>query len=115
MEKKTIIRFLEKKRRGSYTLLVKAYADLLLSIPITMALEVIKEDLEKESGAIVKLNYFSLARAISRSKKNGTWKSIASTPQKIEFRDSHEIQNGQSSPGSFKVGAKKAKQVQDVQ
>lgn len=115
MEKKTIIKFLKDKRRGSYALLVKAYADLLLSIPVTMALEVIKEDLKKECDAVIELNYFSLARAISRAKKKGNLKSDVSTPEKIKFSDSYEIQESKPPLGKFNVPANKAKQGQDVQ
>ncbi len=60
MEKKTIIRFLNEKKRGAYTLLVEMYADVVTEMPITLALTVIKEDLEKETGAPAELHYFSL-------------------------------------------------------
>ena len=115
MEKKTIIRFLNEKRRGSYTLLVAMYADLFPSMSISMALTVIKEDLEKESSASVELNYFSLARAVARLKKKGGMKSEAETKKKWEFKDANEIKNRQLSPGMFTANVNKAKQSQDVQ
>jgi hypothetical protein len=115
MERKTIIRFLNEKTRGSYTLLVAMYADLFASMSIKMALTVIKEDLEKESGASVELHYFSLARAISRFKKKAGIKPGADTKQKWSFKDANEIKESQSSPGRFKISANKIKQGQDVQ
>ena len=108
MEKKTIIRFLNEKRRGAYTLLVEMYSDVVAEMTMTMALTVIKEDLEKELGAPVKLHYFSLVKAISRLKKRGTKKSGALTTRKQEFKDSNEIENSQLGTGRFKYG-------QDVQ
>ena len=49
MEKKHIIKFLNAKKRGVYTLLVEMYADVISSMAIKMALEIIREDLEKEA------------------------------------------------------------------
>ena len=108
MEKKTIIRFLNEKKRGAYTLLVEMYADVVTEMPITLALTVIKEDLEKETAAPVELHYFSLVKAISRLKKKATKKSGALTTRKREFKDSNEIENSQLGTGRFKYG-------QDVQ
>jgi hypothetical protein len=101
MEKKHIIRFLKEGKRGSYTLLVQMYADVVTSMSIRMALELIKEDLEKESGETVEIHYFSLARAISRLKKKNILKPGALTAREREFKDAHEIQQGQLSPGNF--------------
>lgn len=108
MNKKHIIRFLKERKRGSYTLLVRMYADLVSSMSIRMALDLIKEDLWKESGESVELHYFSLARAISRFKK----KSGVPPASKVEFLDAHQIKEGQSSIGRFKVPATKVKNVQ---
>jgi hypothetical protein len=115
MEKKHVIRFLNEKRRGCYTMLVAMYADLFPSMSIRMALTVIKEDLEKEPGTSVELHYFSLARAISRFKKKGGMKPGAETEKKWEFKDANEIKNRQLSPGMFTANANKVKQSQDVQ
>lgn len=115
MERKTIIRFLKDKRRGSYTLLVAMYADLFPSMSVSMALTVIKEDLEKESGSTIELHYFSLARAILRFKKKAGIRPGAELKQKREFKDANEIKDGQPRPGTFKVDANKIKQGQDVQ
>lgn len=100
MEKKHIIRFLKERKRGVYTLMVEMYSDVATSMAVTMALEIIKEDLEKETGAIVELNYFSLAQAISKYKKE---KAISKTEKKWSFRDAHEIKENQLAPGKFKI------------
>ena len=84
-------------------MLVEMYADVVTKMPITMALTVIKEDLEKESGASVELHYFSLARAIARLKKSATNKSRALATRKQEFKDAYEIGDSQLGPGKFKV------------
>lgn len=103
MEKKTIIRFLNEKKRGAYTLLVEMYADVVTEMPITLALTVIKEDLEKETGAPAELHYFSLAKAIARLKNRATTKSGVLTTRKREFKDVHEIEDSQLGPGKFKI------------
>jgi hypothetical protein len=104
MEKKVIIRFLKEKRRGAYTLLVEMYAGVIVSMGVKMALELIREDLEKDSGASVELRYFSLARAVGRFKKKATTKPEAISTRKWEFRDTNEIKESQLSPGKFKIG-----------
>jgi hypothetical protein len=103
MEKKIIIRFLKEKRRGAYTLLVEMYADVIVSMGTKMALELIREDLEMDSGASVELQYFSLARAIGRFKKKATTKPGVAATRKWEFRDTNEIKESQLSPGKFKI------------
>ena len=89
-------------------MLVEMYADVVAEMTRTMALTVIKEDLEKESGAPLKLHYFSLVKAISRLKKRATKKSGALATRKREFKDSNEIESSQLGTGRFKYG-------QDVQ
>lgn len=84
-------------------MLVEMYADVVSEMPITMALTVIKEDLEKESGARLELHYFSVARAIARLKKSATKKSTALATRKLEFKDDHEIKDSQLGPGKFKL------------
>ena len=103
MEKKYIIRFLNERKRGTYTLLVKTYADLISSLSIKMAYEVIKEDLEKEAGTPVELRYSSLVRAIARNKKK-TSDNTDLSKRKWDFKDAHEIKDGHSSPGTFRLG-----------
>ena len=100
MEKRFIIRFLKEKKKGSYRLLAELYADQIMSIPIVMALEIIRDDLQGESDETIELNYFSLARAIGRFKK----KNPATAKGKFQFKDAHELENDRMSPGKFKVG-----------
>ena len=104
MEKKTVIRFLKERRRGSYTLLAKMYAGEIASMSIKMALELIREDLEMESKESVDLHYFSLARAISRFKKKAGEQPEKGTSRKWKFKDASEIKEGQLGPGKFKLG-----------
>jgi hypothetical protein len=103
MEKKHIIKFLNEKKRGAYTLLVEMYADVVMSMAITMALEIIREDLRKESGELVDLNYNSLARAVTRfHKKSGAKDEVVL--RKRDFKDAHELPDIRTAPGKFKVG-----------
>jgi hypothetical protein len=101
MEKKHIIKFLKLGKRGVYKLIVELYAELITSMAITMAMEVIAEDLEKESGEKVKLNYFSLAQAAAKFKKEievdpGIKKGAN------RFKDANELEEKQTKPGGFK-------------
>jgi hypothetical protein len=100
MEKKHIIQFLKEKKRGVYTVLVEIYADVITSMATTMALAVIKEDLEKESEATVEINYFSLAKAASKFRRANKSKAVG---KKWNFRDASEIPEDQSVPGKFKI------------
>jgi hypothetical protein len=98
MKKKHIIKFLNAKKRGVYTLLVEMYSDVITSMAITMALEIIREDLENESGEKVQLNYFSLAQAVAKFKKKAKAKLESRQPA---FKDAHELSDKQKSPGTF--------------
>lgn len=100
MEKKHLIRFLKKSKKGSYSVLVQAYQELIASMPIVMAMEIIQEDLQKETEERIELNYFSLARAVARFKKKYPQ---AATRKIIQFKDSHETEDVQLSPGRFKI------------
>lgn len=100
MEKKHLIRFLKRSKKGSYSVLVRAYQELIASMPIAMALEIIQEDLQKETQEHIELNYFSLARAVARFKKKNP--QPASRKQ-IQFKDAHEIEDVQLRPGRFKI------------
>jgi hypothetical protein len=100
MEKKHLIRFLKTSKKGSYNVLVQAYQEFIFSMPIVMAMEIIQEDLQKDTDEQIKLNYFSLARAIARFKKKHP--QMAQSKQ-FQFRDSHEIEDVQLSPGRFKT------------
>jgi hypothetical protein len=101
MEKKHVIKFLHAKKRGVYTLLVEMYADVIMSMAITMALEIIQEDLEKDSGEKVVLNYFSLAQAAAKFKKYSKDKPSS---RKKEFKDVHEEGDTQNPVGTFTLG-----------
>jgi hypothetical protein len=101
MEQKHIIKFLKLRKRGVYKLIVELYAEVITSMAITMALEVITEDLEKECGEKVELNYFSLAQAAAKFKKEieadpGIKKSAN------RFKDANELEEKQTKPGGFK-------------
>ena len=86
-------------------MLVNMYADIVTSMPATMALELIQEDLAKESGSEVELEYFSLARAISRFKKKSLTNPGTVDTRTWNFRDDNEIkEKGQLGPGKFKIG-----------
>lgn len=84
MEKKHIIKFLNPRKRGVYG--------------INMALEIILEDLEQESGEKIELNYYSFAQAVARFKKKGKGKREV---RKTEFKDAHELVDKQKPPGRF--------------
>ena len=98
MEKKQIVKFLKAKKRGVYTLLVEMYSDVISSMATTMALDIIRGDLENESGEKVELNYFSLAQAVAKFKKKAKAKTKMRKP---EFKDAHELSDMQRRPGTF--------------
>lgn len=102
MEKRHIVKFLNEKRRGIYTVIVEVYAEVVQSTGIRMALEVIKEDLEKVSEGKIELSYFGLAQAIGRYKKK-----LKTNPEtrkrKFDFKDAHELKDNQVVPGRFKL------------
>lgn len=101
MEKKHIIKFLKLRKRGVYKLIVELYAEVITAMAVTMAMEVIAEDLEKESSEKVKLNYFSLAQAAAKFKKE-----IEADPGikkgTNRFKDANELEEKQTKPGGFK-------------
>lgn len=103
MEKKYIIEFLKERKRGVYSLIVNTYMDVISTMAITMALKVIKDDLEKEAGTTVELNYFSLAKAISKVEKKTSNRSTTVVTRKWEFKDAHEMKESQTAPGRFKL------------
>jgi hypothetical protein len=103
MEKKYIIEFLKEKKRGVYTLIVNTYVDVISAMGITMALRVIKDDLEKEAGAEVKLNYFSLAKAASKLERKVSQRSTTVVTRKWEFKNANQMKENQTVPGMFKL------------
>jgi hypothetical protein len=102
MEKKHIIKFLNGKKRGAYRLLVEMYPEVT-SMPMTIALEIIREDLGRESGEMVDLNYNSLARAMARSRKKSKAKDDVGM-RKRDFKDANELSDSLTAPGKFKIG-----------
>lgn len=100
MEKKYLVRFLRESKKGSYSVLVQAYQNLIASMPIVMAMEIIQEDLQKETEERIELNYFSLARAVARFKKKNP---EAAARKQFQFKDVHETDDVQLSPGRFKI------------
>ncbi|MBL0741069.1 hypothetical protein [Chryseolinea lacunae] len=106
MEKKLIVRFLKEKRRGAYTLVVEEYAPLIFAMSHAMALVIIQEDLAKESGVPVALNYFSLVRAIATYKKKNPQPATRVVKLKHEFKDAHELKEGQPEPIVFNLPKK---------
>lgn len=102
MEKKHIIKFLKLRKRGVYPLIVELYSDVITSMAVTMALDVITEDLEKVSGETVKINYYSLAQAAAKFKKDIESKP-AEKKVKERFKDANELAEKQTKPGGFKV------------
>ena len=103
MEKKYIIEFLRERKRGVYTLIVNTYIDVISAMGITMALRVIKDDLEKEAGTTVELNYFSLTKAASKLERKVSQRSAKGVNRKWEFKDAHEMKEKQMAPGMFKL------------
>jgi len=101
MDKKYITRFLKEKKRGVYSIIVNTYSETIMSMGTTMALEVIKEDLERETGEEVSLNYFSLAQATSKYKASNT--KLGKGKKKWEFKDTNELKKDQEVPGKFKL------------
>lgn len=107
MEKKLIIRFLKAKRRGAYNLLVECYASQIFLLSKAMAVTVIEEDLASQCGSPITLNYFSLARAMTRYKKKHPTPSTSPTKPASMFKDAHELKEGQISPITFNLPPKK--------
>lgn len=106
MTKKYIIRFLKEGQRGAYTLLVEMYGEIITSVGPAMSLQIIRDDLQKESDEEVVLNYSSLAHAIKKYKRKAETKTNANTEPKIDtwkFLDAHEISEKQLMPGRFKL------------
>ncbi len=111
MDKSHIAKFLKNRRRGIYKVIVEQYADDIIGIGVNLALELIKEDLEKD-GEKIELNYFSLAQAISKFKrvnpeiklKNSNYINTKKR-EKYVFKDAHELTTDhEKKPGSFRLG-----------
>ncbi|RAW01094.1 hypothetical protein [Pseudochryseolinea flava] len=99
MEKMHIVNFLRERKKGAYAVLVEAYADIITSTPITLALKIVRDDLERECHEVIELKYFSFAKAVARFKKRSA--RVSST--KPAFKDAIEENNNRSVPGRFKI------------
>ena len=102
MEKKNIVKYLNGKKRGVYALIADVYSGVTTSMAISLALEEIRRDLEKESEEKVYLNYNSLARAVARYKKKTKAKAKPEL-QKRDFKDTNELKDNGTAPGKFKI------------
>mgnify|MGYP000887168241 FL=1 len=102
MNKKYLIRFLKAKHREAYTLLTEIYCEVILEVGPAMALDIIHDDLLKEAGEDIPLNYTSLAHAIKKYKRK-TSVNTKSKSVKWEFLDAHELTEKQLGPGKFKL------------
>lgn len=102
MEKLLIIRFLKEKRRGVYARIANTYPDVVTSMTSKMAMQVIKEDLERESGEPVSLNYTTFAHAIAKFKKLQPVEE-GNGQRKWDFKDAYEIKSTQLRAGEFKI------------
>lgn len=104
MEKKHIIKFLQQRKKGVYNLIVQLYANVIISMGPTMAMDIVKDDLEREAGGPVEIHYFALAQAILRFKKKNLKISSGSyeRAKKFEFKDAYELDDAQLVPGRFK-------------
>lgn len=110
MEKSLIVKFIKEKHRGVYDAIVNEYSSIIIGWHISILRRVIEIDLEKHTGEVVKLNYFSLAKAVKnfKKKRQAPMKSEkASTPTanpRYDFKDAHELDEKKSTkPGSFKL------------
>lgn len=106
MDKKYIVRFLKEKRRGVYNTIVQAYSDIVFDGNVAMVIEMIKDDLARETGEEVDLNYNSLVHAIKKYKAVEAKhdKTLPSPKQKdIQFKDMHELPRQLHQPGKFKT------------
>lgn len=100
MDKKYLVKFLNGKKRGAYDLLVEAYSEVACAMGPTMALDIIKEELEKETRETLRINYNSFARAVLKY-KNKSKKALKSGGRKLEFKDANETVESQVRPGKF--------------
>ncbi|MBS1508561.1 MAG: hypothetical protein JSS79_18135 [Bacteroidetes bacterium] len=108
MKKNLIVQFLKEKNKNVYDAIVDEYATIILGWPINLLKRVIEVDLERQTGEAVRLNYFSLCKAVKKFKKKRPVleKKPSSTPRansKYEFKDAHELETESTTPGSFTI------------
>lgn len=110
MEKVLLIRFLRDRHRGIYATLVAEYSSIVNSCHVSILKRAIEIDLEKYTDGAVQLNYFSLAKAVKKFKKNTRCEVRKEKPvldkdyYSHEFKDAYELDEaGSVKPGSFKL------------
>jgi hypothetical protein len=105
MDKTHIVQFLKEKKRGIYAVIVEEYINQIGNSAVNLALEIIRQDLESQTGQKVLLNYFSLNQALSKYRKaNKPTKISKGDKKKYQFKDAHEEDDKiQDVPGSFKI------------
>ena len=108
MKKNLIVQFLKEKNRNVYDAIADEYATIILGWKINLLKRVIEVDLQRHTGEEVKLNYFSLCKAVKKFKRKfpGSEKKIQTTPlanSKYDFKDAHELEEEAVIPGSFKL------------
>lgn len=108
MRKNLIVQFLKEKNKNVYDAIVNEYATIILGWKINLLKRVIEVDLQRHTGEEVKLNYFSLCKAVKKFKRKFPTieKKIQSAPlanSRYEFKDAHELEKETSAPGSFKL------------
>ena len=98
---------LKGKQKKSYSLLVKKYFDLIEELGPKVALTEIKEEIEKETGETIEMNYQSLSQAFGRLKKSSGYKARAKSGDGVQkgrydFKEEYEASSAKK-PGSFKI------------
>jgi len=109
MEREEIVRYLKNRQRGIYPIIVQHYADRIIGLGKRIALDIIKNDLEKFSGEKIDVSYFSLAKAISKYlKMNGRkvehFVPKESLPKSSRFKNAYEYPDSDNMrPGAFRL------------
>jgi len=113
MDKSLIVKFIKEKKRGVYNAITDEYSLIIMddSPHVSLLKNVIEIDLEKHTGEEVKLNYFSLWKAMKKFKKRNPpgKKDMNKAPMmkkenpRYDFKDSHELEEKNIKPGSFKL------------
>ena len=68
MKKTLIVKYVKEKHRGAYDAIVAEYSSIIPGWTIGLLKSVIQIDLERHTGEKVKLNFFSLAKAVKKFK-----------------------------------------------
>ena len=68
MKKTRIVKILKEKHRGAYDAIVREYSLIITGWRINLLQRIIEIDLERHTGEKVKLNFFSLSKAVKKFK-----------------------------------------------